>query len=90
MKKITYADLECALRNVEEVVCSSVKAVSKKGRYLVYSYETIIAVKENSKWYLNEYPYSKTTAKLQKLVKEVSGSWVGYLNEEDFYQHLNL
>lgn len=90
MKKITYADLGCALRNVEEVICSSVKTVSKKGRYLVYSYETIIAVKENSKWYLNEYPYSKTTSKLQKLVKEVSGSWVGYLNEEDFYQHLNL
>lgn len=90
MKKITYKDLECALRNVEEVVCSSVKAVSKKGRYLVYSYETVIAVKENSKWYLNEYPYSKTTSKIQNLVKKVSESWVGYLNEEDFYQHLNL
>lgn len=90
MKKITYADLECALCMEKEVVCSSVKTVSKKGRYLVYSYETIIAVKENSKWYLNEYPYSKTTSKIQNLVKEVSKSWVGYLNEEDFYQHLNL
>ena len=90
MKKITYADLECALCMKEDVVCSSVKAINKKGRYLVYSFETVIAVKENSKWYLNEHHYSKTTSKIQKLVKEVSKSWVAYLDEEDFYQHLNL
>lgn len=90
MKKITYEDLEYALCMKEDVVCSSVKALNKNGRYLVYSYETVIAVKENSKWYLNEHSYSSTTAKVQKLVKEVSGSWVGYLNEDDFYQHLNL
>lgn len=90
MKRITYKDLENALKNREDVVCSSVKAVNQKGRYLVYSFETVIAVKKNGKWYLNEHYYSKTTSKLQNLVKEVSKSWVGYLNEEDFYQHLNL
>lgn len=55
MKKVTYEDLECALCMREDVVCSSVKTVNKNGRYLVYSYETVIAVKENSKWYLNEH-----------------------------------
>lgn len=90
MKRITYEDLECALCMKEDVVCSSVKAINKKGRYLVYSFETVIAVKENSKWYLNEHFYSKTTSKIQKLVKEVSKSWVGYLDEDDFYLHLNL
>ena len=90
MKRITYDDMVYALCMEKEVVCSSVKTVKKKGRYLAYSFETVIAVKENSKWYLNEHYYSKTTSKLQNLVKEVSRSWVGYLNEEDFYLHLNL
>lgn len=90
MKKITYKDLENALKNREDVVCSSVKAVNKKGIYLVYSFETVIAVKKNGKWYLNEHNYSSTTSKIQNIVKEVSRSWVAYLNEEDFYQCLNL
>lgn len=90
MKKVTYEDLEYALCMKEDVVCSSVKTVNKNGRYLVYSYETVIAVKENSKWYLNGHFYSRTTSKIQKLIKEVSKSWVGYLDEEDFYLHLNL
>lgn len=90
MKRITYKDLENALKNREDVVCSSVKAVNKKGIYLVYSFETVIAVKKNGKWYLNEHNYSSTTSKIQKLVKEVSRSWVAYLNEEDFYRYLNL
>lgn len=90
MKKVTYKDLENALKNREDVVCSSVKAVNSKGIYLVYSYETVIAVKKKGKWYLNEHNYSSTTSKIQNLVKEVSKSWVGYLDEEDFYLHLNL
>lgn len=90
MKRITYKDLENALKNREDVVCSSVKAVNKKGIYLVYSFETVIAVRKNGKWYLNEHNYSSTTSKIQNIVKEVSRSWVAYLNEEDFYQYLNL
>ncbi len=90
MKRITYKDLENVLKNREDVVCSSVKAVNKKGIYLVYSFETVIAVRKNGKWYLNEHNYSSTTSKIQNIVKEVSRSWVAYLNEEDFYQYLNL
>ena len=80
MKKITYADLECALCMEKEVVCSSVKTVIKKGRYLVYSYETIIAVKENSK-YTVKYPLQLrrghlfTTPSLTLLVPRTKGAF---------------
>lgn len=96
LKRITYKNLEEALKNRTAFTCSSIQAYTKctdvASLYLVWSYRTVIAVYDYNKqeWYLNEEYYSNTTTKLQNAVKSAVETWRGYIKEADFNEALGI
>lgn len=73
MKRITYEEMPAKLVNNEDFHGNSVKAITLKDWYYVYSYNTLI-FKRNKYTYdlqLNATHYSSTTSKLQRMLEKL-------------------
>lgn len=85
---ITTKDLATCLKAEVNFKCSSVKGMKEERNgvkvFIVWSYDTIIAIKGSKQWILNTQKYSQTTSRLQNTVKRVADEIIPCDSEEEF------
>lgn len=70
MEKIKYKDMPELLKNRQRFCGNSVTAISNEGEYLVFSYDTLVYSESLRRVYFDLTFYSKTTSKIQKMIKD--------------------
>lgn len=82
MKQLNYTQIEQAIRNKQEFKGNSCRGYYEGEEYVVVSYNTAIAratsvrvvgAERNGELWLNPRSYSKTTSRLQNIVKRAWG-----------------
>jgi hypothetical protein len=66
-----YKDMENLLKNRKPFTGNSVTATKTEAEYKVFSYNTLIYAEGFGKVYFDDSYYSKTTSKLQNIIRRV-------------------